>query len=461
MSQILKRKLNQRERVHCKAVSSNISLIATIIGNISPNELKNVIRKMQKRHPILNVHLESKGKDAFILANGSLEIPLKVIDRKGAMQWREVIVKEHKIPFDMVNGPLIRFILLCSPEISDLIIFCQHTICDGMSLAYLARDMMEYLANPSKEVELLPPPPIVNEESIPSDIKAKLSVRIFSKIINWMWEKNEVIFDYKDFEELHKVFWENYTYSSHLYELSKEDTDALIHACREHNVTVNTVLISAFAIAQNQLSSGSYEYLEKYGSAVDLRPILKNPVGEQFGFFAGGVHINYKYSEKDTLWDVAKKIHEQTELENAREEALIGTLNNFYLSPTLMDARFISGFGELIPPSSESYDKIHSFVLDDKNVVNKMTKKILKEKFGLAQIMTNLGKSGFPEQYGEFILKNLILMPSCSPYTELVLAVITHGGTLSLTLNHMEESTSSEEILKMKDLANDIIMNQI
>ena len=79
----------------------------------------------------------------------------------------------------------------------------------------------------------------------------------------------------------------------------------------------------------------------------------------------------------------------------------------------------------------------------------------------MAQLMTNLGKTGFPEKYGNLTLKNLILMPSCSPYTELILGVVTHGGTLSITLNHMEESISSEKILKIKDKANQILMKAI
>jgi len=461
MAQVLKRKLNQRERVHSKSVASNISMIATINGKVSPEVLRKVIHKMQKRHPILNAYLESKGKELFLLSNEILEIPLKVIKRKEDMQWHEVIIQEHKIPFNMKQGPLIRFILLHSPDISDLIIFCQHIICDGMSLAYLARDIMRHLANPSKQVELLPIPPIINENAIPDDIKPSLSTRLFSKIINKKWEKTEVLFDYDDFYELHKAFWKKYSYKAHLYMLSKNDTDSLILACRDHGVTVNSTLIASFAIAQNQLNTNSPKYLRKYASAVDLRNILKNPIDEQFGFFAGGLEIKYKYSKNDTLWDAAKKIHKQAILEKAREKALVKTLNNFYISPTFMDAQIFGGFGELVPPNSKSYEKINDFISDDKNIVNKMVEKRLKEKFGLAQIMTNLGKSGFPEQYGDLILKNLILMPSCSPYTELVLGVITHGGTLSITLNHMEESISSEKILKIQEKANEIIMNAI
>lgn len=361
----------------------------------------------------------------------------------------------------MEQGPLIRFILLHSTDISDLIIFCQHTICDGMSLAYLARDIITYLGDSTKKVELLPPAPMVNEDNVPSDIKPSFVMRVFGKTINKKWEKNEVIFNYDDFYALHDVFWENYTYKAHLYELSKENTKALIMACRKNDVTVNTALMIAFAIAQNQLNPESPKYLQNISFAVNLRDLLNNPAGEQFGFFAGGMQLKFKYSDQNNFWKVAKKIHLEATPDKARKQALVSTLNAFALNSTLYEAQIFAAFGSLILSTSESYDKIQAFLSDKKNIVNKMVKKKLSKGFAMAQIMTNLGKTGFPEKYGDLILKNLILMPSCSPYTELVLGVVTHGGTLSITLNHMEESISSVKILKIRERANQILMDAI
>ncbi|MFW9827291.1 MAG: condensation domain-containing protein [Candidatus Thorarchaeota archaeon] len=456
-----KRKLNQRERVHSKAPNSNISMIATILGYVSIEDLKNAIKKMQLRHPILNAHLQSEEKELYFVVNNLLEIPLKVVKRNSDIQWKEEIIQQHKIPFKMEQGPLIRFILLYSSEISDLIIFCQHAICDGMSLAYLARDIITYLGNPNKEVELLPPAPLVNEDNIPLDIKPNSMLRIFGKKVNKKWEKSEFLFDYNDFYELHKVYYDNYTYKAHLYMLSKEDTEAFIIACRKNKVTVNTALMIAFAIAQNQLNPNSPKYLQNVSFAVNLRNLLINPVIEQFGFFAGGMQLKFKYSDKIPFWEAVKKFHNEATPDEARTQALVGTLNAFILSPTLYDAQIFSAFGHLIPASSQSYDKIQAFIKDKKNIVNRMVQKKLSKGFAMGQLMTNLGKTGFPERYGDLILKNLILMPSCSPYTELVLGVVTHGGTLSITLNHMEESISSEKILKIRDRANQILLEAI
>lgn len=460
---IYEKKLNTSERTHAKSPASNISIIARIIGDVSIDALREVIKKMQIRHPILNSHAKIKESEIWLLGNGNMEIPLKVIPRENHTHWKEQILKEHKIPFNFKQGPLIRFVLLYSPEISDLIIFCQHIICDGLSLAYLARDIMVYLDDPFKEVEKLPPAPIFDENIIPDDIKPSLSLRLFGWLINKKWERDEIIFDFQEFKELHKVFWKKYDYKAHLYELSKEDTNSFIQACHKHKVTVNSALIAAFALAQNKLDIDAHRNLTDYASAVNLRDELKNPIGDQFGLYAGGVSFTYDFKDEMNFWDAAKVVYDEINPEDAKENALESTLNKFKIPPSLIEAQIFAAFGHLIPPESPSYNKIHEFLNDDKNMAIKMAQKKLSsnKRTFMTQIMTNLGKLNFPEQYGGLQLKNLILMPSCSPYTELVLGVVTQGGTLCITLNHMESTISTENILKIKETANEIIMNAI
>jgi len=460
---VYEKKLNTNERTHAKSPASNISIIARIIGDVSADALREVIKKMQIRYPILNAHVKTKESEIWLLGNGNMEIPLKVIPRGSDNHWKEQILKEHKIPFSFKEGPLIRFILLYSSEISDLIIFSQHIICDGLSLAYLARDIMVHLEDPFKGVKKLPSASKFDENIIPDDIKPNLSLRLFGWIIRKKWEKDEVIFDFQDFNELHTVFWKKYDYEAHLYELSKEHTKAFVSACHKHLVTVNSALIAAFALAQNKLDIDSHRNLTDYASAVNLRDELKKPIGEQFGLFAGGVSFTYEFKDEMNFWDAAKAVYDEINPEDAKEDALISTLNKFKIPPSLIEAQIFAAFGHLIPPDSPSYNKIQEFLNDDKNMAIKMAQKKLssKNRTFMTQIMTNLGKLDFPEQYGDLHLKNLILMPSCSPYTELVLGVVTQGGTLCITLNHMESTIKTKNVLKIKEIANEIIMNAI
>ena len=77
-------------------------------------------------------------------------------------------------------------------------------------------------------------------------------------------------------------------------------------------------------MAQNQLNPDAPEYLKKLASAANLRKFLINPAGEQFGFFAGGLELTYKYSAKDSFWEAAKKIYKQASPAKTQEKVLVG-----------------------------------------------------------------------------------------------------------------------------------------
>ncbi len=92
--------------------------------------------------------------------------------------------------------PAIRFILVQSPDVSELIILCHHIICDGMSLAFLARDLMMQLGDPTCEVKVLPAPPAIDLNNLPGDVSQSGIVKFFINRMNkkwaeqspWQWE---------------------------------------------------------------------------------------------------------------------------------------------------------------------------------------------------------------------------------------------------------------------------------
>ena len=76
-----------------------------------------------------------------------------------------------------------------------LIIFCHHILCDGLSLAYLAQDLMVHLSDPDREVDLLPNPVPIERENIPDDVSLNAVAKFFINRINKKWEQEKVLFD--------------------------------------------------------------------------------------------------------------------------------------------------------------------------------------------------------------------------------------------------------------------------
>ena len=104
------------------------------------------------------------------------------------------------MPFEFETHPAIRFVLVQSPERSELIILCHHIICDGISLAYLARDLMVHLGEPAREVEVLPAPRPIDLDNLPGDVSQPGLVKFLIGRMNRTWAKEAVFFDQEDYQ---------------------------------------------------------------------------------------------------------------------------------------------------------------------------------------------------------------------------------------------------------------------
>ena len=235
-----KRKLQANERRHFRGPNSTIPIIVRIKGNINKINLKHAIKEIQKRHILLNVKIEvDNNNSAWFTTRDVDEIPIKIIERTSDKQWISICEVENKIPFDYLHKPPIRIILLHSNKKSDLILFCHHMFSDGMSIAYLARDLMQILGNPEKKLKQLPPPPLLDRDNIPKEYKINKLIQKIIERINNKWKKEEVIFNQDDFLSIFNAYWENNSHKIKTIELSEKQTESLIKKCRNEKVTVN------------------------------------------------------------------------------------------------------------------------------------------------------------------------------------------------------------------------------
>ena len=215
-----------------------------------------------------------------------------------------------KIPFEFETRPAIRFVLVQSPDVSELIILCHHMICDGMSLAYLARDLMVDLGNPAASVDVLPVPEPITQENLPGDVALSGLIKYFINRIRRKWNDEIVTFDQADYEELNKAYWDNYDHEILPIELSEVETKALVNRCKKENVTVNTAIIAAFSAAQNFVV-GEKPHHAQAAIAVSLRDRLPHPPGEGMGYYALGLQLKFKYNRKKSFWDNARNYHKK------------------------------------------------------------------------------------------------------------------------------------------------------
>ena len=232
-------------------------------------------------------------------------------------------------------------------------------------------------------------------------------------------------------------------------ELNEKETSDLIEKCRQHEVTVNSALNTAFLAARYSIRGQFKGGRQNIILPVNLRKRYRNPVGEHFGHYAAGFQFKLSYNPKLDFWENAKifnkKVKEKLDINKVFEFAALTGL----IDQSIVDARAFSFMGKLVPSNFSRYEKIQAFSNDDANIVNKRAKKQLPKMPGLA--ITNLGRMDYPAKYGTLELERFIFVASGSPFIELIVSAVTVAGKLSFTINYLEETTDTPTMEKIKD----------
>jgi len=408
--------------------------------------------KIREQHPLVGVRVYlDENYEAWYTTENVPENPLKVLQRSSEKDWYQELLKQYKIRFEIEKGPLARFVLLQSPEISEIIIICHEVICDGTSLAILARDLLLYIGNPDRKVQKMSEPPLATPGNFPTDIKLGKPIMFAVNTMNKQWQKKKVIFDDEDIDNIFRAYWDNYRFNVISVELNENETSDLIEKCKQHGVTVNSVLNTAFLAARYSIQGNFKGGRRNIMLPVNLRKRYKNPVGEHFGHYATGFQFKLSYNPKLDFWENAKIFNKEVKKKLDINEMFKFAVLTGLIDQSIVDARSFSFMGKLVPSNFSRYEKIQAFSNDETNIVNKRAKKQIPQLPGLA--LTNLGRLDYPTKYGSLELDRFIFVASGSTFIELVISAVTVAGKLSFTINYLEEITDTETMEKIKSQA--------
>lgn len=430
-----KRKMSGTERRFLRMPSANVVMIAKIKGLISKEQLTDAVVKARQKHFLLGVRVSLDDDSAGWFTQKNVpEIPIEVIPRLTNEDWIQTSTEELKRAFSAETGPLIRFLLLESSEVSELIITAHHSICDGRSLVYLIRDIMVFLSNTEADVETLPIPVAV-QDCLPSSASSSFLYKLIVKRINNKWIRKGISFNENDYKDLHHTFWQKNKVSILTWELTEPQTSALVSRCRQEQVTINSALYTAFIAAQNHIQGDSQAYLQNIMVPVDFRSRLTQPVGEAFGFYASAVVFKQKYNPKKSFWDMARITDKKIKQCLTNKNIFQGQRLNL-LSSSLIDGLVFAKQGKL----------------NDKMALNLLKKKGLDKLFA-GIIISNLGKLDIPVDYGNLHLEAVWGAAVYSDSAEKILEVVTVGGKMHLTLTFGDTIIPANVVAKVKDTA--------
>lgn len=418
------------ERVYYRRPTTHAIMVARINGNVSINALQKSLQNLQWMHPLLSCSIQIDSEQvAWFEFDPTLEPNLESRARSSENYWLDVIAKEHSFFFNLDKGPLIRYILLWSKEKSDLVINCHHSICDGTSLYTLIEDIMECLEG--KVVSETIDAPSISELVPPERRKVSLIQKSIIGLLNRIWSRNEPVFSNQDFEKLHRVYWNINRPLVKSYTLDEVEVKKLVTKCHEHDVSVHTVICTAFVKAQREIQGNKDSFRKYVHMPVNLRNRLTGQIDRAFGFYATAIIVELESEADVSFWDSARRLHEIIGDCLVDDEKLFRLFQMGILHPTLLDSTYFSRYNLF------------------KNRISRLVAKSMGLDGLIAGIaVTNLGKKTLEKEYGQLELESIFGPSVYTDIIEKVISVLTLNERMYITLT-FDKNQVEEEVVEL------------
>lgn len=463
--QTYRRPVTPVERFFRRSPFSVVSMTARIRGRVDETLLREAVAKAQMRHPNLRVRIRDDEQGLpWFMSDGAGEVEIRSVARQAETDWIGAAQAACMAPFDFEERPAVRFVLVQAPEVSELVIACHHILCDGLSLAYLARDLLGYLGNPGAEVEMLPDPQPVTPENIPPDVRLNGLVRFVIGRMNRQWQSEQVTFDEEDYREVTAAYWQRYPHQVLGVELDEGRTKELVERCWSKGVTVNSALSTAFLAAQREVL-GEKAYLASIAVAASLRERLQAPAGEGMGFYAGMVRAKFNYDRQHPFWYNTRNFNHKVRPLFTNRELFQNPRLWWELDPTILEAMNFKKLGGLVAEGAARQAKLAAFSRQEDTVgrILKRERMDTLERINIGTAVTNLTRLDFPSRYGDLELERLMMKPGAGfplSTVNLVLGAVTCAGRLSLVLEFVEDNVRMGQMEAIRERALELLREE-
>jgi cytochrome P450 family 110 len=273
----------------------HFALAARINGSFSLAQLRQSLSQVQLQHPLLRVGISitATGHPEFI--EQTVPIPLRLVVREDEYCWQREIEIELSRSFDWQTAPLVRVVLLHSETVSELIVVAHHAIADGMSIAYLIRDIVKGLESAGTGLKPLSQAPPMDQFIPIQEGVAPPQALVLPEYCT--------VASSRPRPRVESVL------------LSTQLTQQICDRARQENTTVHGAISAAFLLTIARQGKSTL----KCQSPINARFALVSAEGSDLPLSvheAIGVYISYgvtqhDLSEETSLWQVARSLKSQ------------------------------------------------------------------------------------------------------------------------------------------------------
>jgi len=263
-------------------------LAAEITGDATVEAWVSAVAAAQLRHPLLRTSVQSgpDGPPCFH-EQANIPIPVRIVPENEFATWPVEMAKELATPILLNRSPLARITLLRKSGGSILLLSMHHSIADGLSSAFVIRDILEALSGKP----LQPLPLTAPQENLCSAAAGPLppSAPVYRPATLLRRDTGGP--------------------TVQALKLSKELTTKLRTHAREVSATVHGAVVAAFTFAGRQLSSDWLTHPVRVVSPVNNRKLLglEDQCALSIIFPTGA----YAPNSEERLWDVARAVKDE------------------------------------------------------------------------------------------------------------------------------------------------------
>lgn len=416
----MKRKLTGPERALWLrgVISANIVMAAKVSGSITADELRRCWSILLEKHPLTGVHLQLEEPDIYFVSEGTAEIPVREVIADSEDCWQNEILHEMETPFDYSsNMPLVKSVLVYQDDSIYLIICGHHTVCDGLALSFLLRDMLLCLSGQEEKIQASQGI-VFDNSSIPDSVTMPGWLRMAVTAANFVCGKLM-----PPLKNPKKVTMPGTTLL--FWDIEKEQYAALRKACKKNRVAEHSAITALFLAAQYQVQGASNPIYKQVYTPVSVRNKLKKKVINDFAMYASDAVISCPHDPDKDFWDNCRKLQTRIK-ENITDQKVLGQIllaNTVH--PNLLDRIMVP--------------RVHSTEL----------------KSGF--ILSNLGRLPLPRTYGALTLEGFRGPFGYIPHTEKSIAMVSFKGQTSIVMGYRTSVVSTEEMIRFKEKAVELL----
>jgi hypothetical protein len=263
-------------------------LAAEIVGNASVDAWVSAIAAAQRRHPLLRVSVEYGTDGPSFVEHANIPIPVRILAEEEPASWHGEMAKELATPIPLSGAPLARITVLQKSAGSTLLLSMHHSIADGLSAAFVIRDILEALSGkPLRPLALTEPQDDLCSAAASTLPPSSLTGRPPSTLLRRDTEGPTV----------------------QALKLSEELTTNLRRRARDVGTTVHGALVSAVTFAGRQRSPDWLAHPVRVLSPVNNRKLLglEDECALAIIFPSGA----YAPESAERLWDVARAVKDE------------------------------------------------------------------------------------------------------------------------------------------------------